>query len=401
MFRIKVLFLSVLTVFVVSAQHSSVDEFSKYPFVNVQEISVNNDSTLIQFFSKLEKLQKNELNSKINIVHIGDSHVQGDFLTGEIRKLFQLNFGNGGRGLIFPYRLANSYESNDFHSASDNLWSRAALISSKRLFEPGLSGLSIRPIDSKASLSFTTNNHDSLDYSFDKVKLICRNINSAPVHTSFSDSKSNINKSLLVENENSYDVELGTSTNQIRFTTNNKLTIDGFVLEKNQPGILYHVIGVTGAHFANYSRAPVFFEQLSLLKPDIIIISQGTNEGVNTSITKAGLITQIEKMVHNIQHLNPGVPVVLVTPFDSYFKKNTFNKYLGIVRSAILEVSQRNELSCIDAYQITGGWGSAKFWRKHILLRPDGIHYTKQGYVLQGEIIYRAFINSYLKYATH
>jgi hypothetical protein len=395
------LILFIFTVLIVATSNTSAEGLSKYPFVNLTEIRVNNDSALIVFFAKLAKLQKNELNSKINIVHIGDSHIQGDFLTGETRKLFQQNFGNGGRGLIFPYRLAGSYESNDFHSASDNLWSRAAIISSKRVFEPGLSGLSIRPIDSKASLTLTTNNHDTLDYSFDNIKLICRNNDSARVQTSFSDSKNDINKLVLVEKDNSYDVELGSSTNQIRFTTNQKLTIDGFVLEKNLPGILYHVIGVTGAHYANYSHAPVFFEQLSVLKPDVILISQGTNEGVNTSITKAGLIIQIEKMVHNIQHSNPGIPVVLVTPFDSYFKKNTFNKYLGIVRSAVLEVAQRNNLAYIDCYQITGGWGSAKYWRKYELLRPDGIHYTKQGYALQGEIIYHAFINSYLKYATH
>ena len=401
MFRIKILILFIFTVLIVATSITSAEGLSKYPFVNLTEIRVNNDSALIVFFAKLAKLQKNELNSKINIVHIGDSHIQGDFLTGETRKLFQQNFGNGGRGLIFPYRLAGSYESNDFHSTSENLWSRAAIISSKRVFEPGLSGLSIRPIDSKASLTLTTNNHDTLDYSFDNIKLICRNNDSARVQTSFSDSKNDINKLVLVEKDNSYDVELGSSTNQIRFTTNQKLTIDGFVLEKNQPGILYHVIGVTGAHYANYSHAPVFFEQLSVLKPDVILISQGTNEGVNTSITKAGLIIQIEKMVHNIQHSNPGIPVVLVTPFDSYFKKNTFNKYLGIVRSAVLEVAQRNNLAYIDCYQITGGWGSAKYWRKYELLRQDGIHYTKQGYALQGEIIYRAFINSYLKYATH
>jgi len=33
------------------------------------------------------------------------------------------------------------------------------------------------------------------------------------------------------------------------------------------------------------------------------------------------------------------------------------------------------------------------------LLRPDGVHFTEEGYRLQGYLIYKAIMNSYLKYA--
>lgn len=76
----------------------------------IEPISVRqiyNVKVLESFFEKLKQNEKHN-NQKINIVHIGDSHIQGDLMTNEIRKNLQQKFGNGGRGLVFPYQLAQT-----------------------------------------------------------------------------------------------------------------------------------------------------------------------------------------------------------------------------------------------------------------------------------------------------
>src|SRR5690606_14596933 len=55
-------------------------------------------------------------------------------------------------------------------------------------------------------------------------------------------------------------------------------SLSGVVLEKDEPGILYHSIGVNGAKCSDYNKYPLFFEQLPALHPDMIVISLGTNE---------------------------------------------------------------------------------------------------------------------------
>jgi len=45
---------------------------------------------------------------KLNIVHIGDSHIQADVMPNVMRQRLQESFGNAGLGLVFPYSLVRT-----------------------------------------------------------------------------------------------------------------------------------------------------------------------------------------------------------------------------------------------------------------------------------------------------
>jgi hypothetical protein len=85
---------------------------TKYSFVrnDLNKILFSNDSTSFDsLFVKLNKLiMKGE--GQINIVHIGDSHIQADYFSGRIRERIQTFFqgGIGSRGFIFPSKLIHS-----------------------------------------------------------------------------------------------------------------------------------------------------------------------------------------------------------------------------------------------------------------------------------------------------
>jgi hypothetical protein len=49
-------------------------------------------------------------------------------------------------------------------------------------------------------------------------------------------------------------------------------------------------------------------------------------------------------------------------------------------------------------YKALGGENSAQAWRKAALLRDDGIHYTRDGYDYQGNLLYYALIKGYNNY---
>lgn len=38
----------------------------------------------------------------VRVLHIGDSHIQAEFVTNELRRLLQQQYGNAGRGLVSP-----------------------------------------------------------------------------------------------------------------------------------------------------------------------------------------------------------------------------------------------------------------------------------------------------------
>ena len=103
---------------------------------------LHNLDAMQPLFQKLQTLQKNK-SGKINIVHVGDSHIQADFFTGYMRKKLQSQFGNGGRGLVFPYSLAKTNGVGDVRFTSNQSWESQRNIYADNGNPVGLSGIAL------------------------------------------------------------------------------------------------------------------------------------------------------------------------------------------------------------------------------------------------------------------
>ncbi|MDY3316893.1 GDSL-type esterase/lipase family protein [Riemerella anatipestifer] len=78
------------------------------------------------------KLKQNE--AVTQILFIGDSHIQADWLTGYLRNKFQEEYGNAGRGLVFPYAVANSNGPEDISAYSNATWENFRLVYEQDVF---------------------------------------------------------------------------------------------------------------------------------------------------------------------------------------------------------------------------------------------------------------------------
>ena len=168
--------------------------------------------------------------------------------------------------------------------------------------------------------------------------------------------------------------------------------------ENGRPGVLYHAIGVNGARFEHYNKATMFAQQTALLKPDLVIISLGTNESVQYPNIERGFLEQIQALVNGIRTYNPDAAFLLVTPPDAFLKKVKVNPGIEVVRRKILEYAVENGIAFWDMYRVNGGVGSAMKWKESGLLRPDGLHFTRDGYALQGRLLFEAIMKSYNRY---
>lgn len=380
-----------------------------YTFVNYTADTLLNAQHLEPFFKKLLKLEEGDTN-QVSILHIGDSHIQADMLTREVRKGFQLQFGNAGRGLVFPLRVAGTNEPADYRSSANTSWVVAKINSPARYPEPGVSGISMSSNENGAFFDVSTFNHDNLDYSFNKVTLIhvkdslqydCR-ISDSPTKAGYLMSSRPQEKEEITTS-----VPFLQSTNYVRIAAEQteaaqqSITVNGLILQNNKPGILYHSVGINGAHFKDYNNSSLFYTQLKVLKPDLLIISLGTNEGANINITEDEMVASVVAMIHNIRALNPETCILITTPADNFFRKKYNNPYLEAVERGLLKSAELENVACWDMYSITGGNASRVEWRKAALMQKDGIHFNKQGYILQGSLLFKALIDSYQKYAAN
>lgn len=389
-------------------QQARVDFYQAPPpsFVNVGENIIQNSPQLKPFFEKLfqERTQKNKI---INIVHIGDSHLQADLMTAIVRQNFHRHFGNAGRGLVVPCKVAGSNEPLNFSTWSNVKWEAKRCVFPEKPLPVGVGGITIKTTDPTAYIALKTCDAAAdLQYGFDDITLFIDKPNSFAF-----DIKTNDGQTLatLDKNQNAFDnhtlkTYLPTKIHEIKLQVKKNdesethATIYGMVLGNSHDGIMYHTIGVNGAQYDHYDRARYFVEQLPSLNPDLIIISLGTNEAQTADYNETIFRMEVMRLIAKIKQKNAGVPIILTSPADSYRKKIQSNPQLFSVRNVIVQQAQANGLAYWDLYQIGGGQNSADQWKAHNLLRPDGLHYTQPGYELQGNLFFHALMNAYNQY---
>ncbi|WP_244160821.1 GDSL-type esterase/lipase family protein [Flavobacterium defluvii] len=418
---------------------------------------IYNAKVLESLFKKL-KDNESDNNQKINIVHIGDSHIQGDLMTNEIRKKLQKKFGNAGRGLVFPYQLAKTNGSYNERFRCNRVWETYRNIYPVRNYPIGLSGIalwrdaggfvlelnikdpsykfnSIRIITPKNEDMFElstasqtkfieTEERKVITHKIKKGEAISviadkYNVSIAEIKRANSLKSNNIRAGRILKiptNETqpkniktSEFVSLNLQSDSYSHYYNSekalekiylipnknasKFELNGIVLEKDAPGLIYSGIGVNGAKYSDYNKYPLFFEQLKALHPDMLVFSLGTNESYE-KLESANYIKQLREFISNVKAQNINVPIIVMTPPPSLLRKRP-NTFIHEYTKQILEIAQTDGFAVWDLYDEFGGMEGIRGLKSAGLIGPDWVHYSKKGYEKQGNLFSEAFLKAY------
>ena len=163
-------------------------------FVKAQNIE--NKEVLKPFIDKLNE------NKVTQILFLGDSHIQADWITSFLRNKFQEKYGNAGRGLVFPYSVANSNGPDDFTSATNQAWENFRLVYEQDVFpQMGASGFVI----GNQKESFLEIKFKNPEETFDKVII-------------FNDEKMNGEKFQLYKEYQSLSNFVSKSAERMKYT---------------------------------------------------------------------------------------------------------------------------------------------------------------------------------------
>ncbi len=382
-------FLLVLMPFLGSAQQPLA-----YPFINQEKNIIINSDILKDWAAKM-RLQRDSSKQIINFVHIGDSHIQADWLTERARELFQTQFGNAGRGLIVPCKVAGTNQPTNFTSSGTGVWQARRVVAANNGVPIGIGGITIQTKEVGATVTISPNNWGSSSNNYLQARFFSDPANSFDAE--ILDANKKVLHTILPQVENGVsDVFIDNlPTNSLTLRTKNtenanKFAFFGAYLTNNQSGVVYSSIGVNGAQYSNYNQNPLFFSQMPYLRPDVIIIGLGTNEAqatVNVELFK----NNVRTMVTKIHEFSPATPIILYTPADSYLRGMS-NPNLKTIHDALLEIAAETNCAVWDLYDATGGERSAVNWKTYNLMQKDGVHFNKQGYYLQGELLHAALM---------
>lgn len=405
--KIKIIFLSgalIFLVFEILAQDTvSYSPSTQYSFIKNEINVISGAEDLAPFYQKLATL-KNNSSGAINILHIGDSHIQADYLTNTTRTLLQNEFGNAGLGLSFPGRVARTNESQLIYSSSTGQWVGSRLTHSQNMLPIGIGGISLKTEVAGNTLKIKSKEQE---YAFNRITLffqkdfssyniIVKDSTGIPLAVAGSfteEAYPNVSKLVLPYSINQVQLE----TNQ-SLPAQKQFILFGLSLENSKPGIRYHIIGVNGAKYRHFMAAKDLLNQTPALHPDLIIISLGTNEAVDHPNMDPRFSSQLNTLTSELKRLNPNAIIVLTTNPDFYKKRTRRNPGIQVIKNKIIEFAKKNNMPYWNLHEIAGGNHAADLWKKQELLQTDGIHFTKKGYDLQGHLLFEAIIKGYNDY---
>ncbi len=161
-------------------------------------------------------------------------------------------------------------------------------------------------------------------------------------------------------------------------------------------GITFNYLGLNGARTSRFCEDDMM-DRIEAYRPDLVIVSFGTNEAHGNYDVAAHRRT-LETLLSAIRRKCPGVVFLLTTPPGSYLR-GVPNPHLDEAAQMLLQYGREHNIAVWDVFGIGGGADFAcKNWQMANLMQADRIHFTYQGYELQGQLFAEAILKAYNQY---
>lgn len=375
---------------------------TRYSFINYAEnriILPENQQTFDTFFNTLEKITRG-MPRQLRILHLGESHIQADYMTFQIRKRMQQLEPDmqGSRGLIFPYSLAQTNNPQNFNVAFTGHWEVCKNTQMTNGCRLGLTGMAVYTSDPSAWISIRLVNGTDYYADFDSVRIFhepspyqLRLITRIDTVAGSYDAGMGCTHFRLSQPSTYLKLEISSTGTSGRFG------LLGISLDSDAPGIVYDAVGVNGARLSSYLGCTLYEQHLKAIHPDLVIISIGTNDGYTRNFKADYYYRDYKTLLSRTLSVLPDAAVILTVPNDSYLYKRYVNPNNEAIRELTFRLAKEFECGIWDFYTIMGGLNSARAWFSLGLMKPDRIHFTKEGYILSGELFFSAFLQEWEK----
>ena len=378
-------------------------QVNQYNFIRYdlnELVNFGNDSYSSEFYDKLEKLVRTG-EGKINVVQIGGSHIQAGTFSGQIRSRLQQMNGemNAGWGFMFPYRISRTNSPFGYYIRYSGNWQGCRNVETRKSCTLGVGGISATTSSDKAELTILLEPENGLDYSFNKIRVFYEN--NANNYTVSVDST--ILKS-VVKTEEYYDFELNTHVDSLNLViqkseiSNGSFTLYGIITESAPNGFVYHSIGINGAQVPSFLRCDLFEEQLKLLKPDLVILGLGINDAYVRRFSQNDYEANYDLLISRIRRAAPETAIIFTTNNDSYIYRRYVNKNGEKVKNSMLKMAVEYNAGVWNMYDVMGGLNSIVLWQKNHLAQGDKIHFTREGYLILGDLFFNALMKNFEEY---
>ncbi|MCP4520480.1 MAG: hypothetical protein GY827_02095 [Cytophagales bacterium] len=397
-------------------------------------------NALSPFFSALNHIKHDS--SLIRIIHYGDSQIEGDRITSQLRKNFQTQFGGYGVGLVPVFDPVQ--KSTIMRKRSSN-WKNYLIYSGKyrkkNINNYGITGayFGYTPIkkfikDTVAIvLQDTIPQNDSLrlaklkakpanawfeykkgwkrDKQMSEVKEVTLLYGNVYEESFFriKTPKDTLAEFIAPKDKgyHKYKFRFNEKFEKIRveITAKKSPQVYGMALDGLQ-GVAVDNIGFRGSSGTEFTRnnMQLMAKQIKDMNVKLLIVQFGVNVAAGKQLKSYDFYKKVlNKQLKALKKLNPELSILVVSISDMAYMekgKRVSRPSIEKVRNAQREAAFENGCAFWDLYEAMGGRNSMISWvqAKPSLAQDDYTHFNANGAELVGEMLYNALILAYAKH---
>lgn len=360
-------------------------------------------NALDRVFKRLDELERTH-DGVVRILHLGDSHVAADYITGTIRHSLQYRFGDAGRGFV-AIDQRSEYGGRRLHRKG---WKRTRIVDLGRAGMPfGFSGMSLESRKPGAKVDFVLNGEDAVVTVFyhatrngGRVKVMLGDlvIGDFDTHAQSEESKA---QTFKVPGAGG----VGRRGDDLSLVADDAgAKVFGISFENGNSGIFYDSIGPVGADARVYMslNQKSFKEHLQALKPDLIVMMVGGNDALAMRKgirTLEDVRTDHERVLKAVKTALPEADCMLWSPMDAGEMENgkiVSKKFISEVRNMQRAAAEKMGCAFWDMFESMGAEGAFARWHKQGIMNDDLVHPRAAAGELLGHLWASSFLEAYL-----
>jgi len=368
-----------------------------FPFIIYDRnfIEWNNNEGIMDFLQNISDSK----NSAVRILHIGDSHIHSDIFTGYVRKRLQALFGNGGRGLVFPFSTAGTHATRDYKTTSTGTWTSSKTTERVLLYDIGVTGVTARTDDvhATASIIFRPSVYliprrpmkISLMYlADDKAFDVSVRSGNGEWEIDTIDANNGVIHGSLNWSSDTLHISFSRQDSTQKF-----FEIYGLIIEDaDDKGVIYSSAGINGEAIYHLMNQKLLEKHIELMNPDLLILDLGTNDIYRGTFNESVLHKLISVIIQKVKIAVPNASILLMPPQDMYYRKR------HVVTTSVFSTLLRKiafEQKCLfwDYFAVSGGDYSMLAWERNLLGRRDRLHLSTEGYEMKGKLFVMALLD--------
>ncbi|MFY8021912.1 MAG: hypothetical protein ACOVP1_11970 [Bacteroidia bacterium] len=380
-----------------SKTHSAYHKINSAENGNIlSDIDPQNPNSIQEFSRKLKELKRKK-RKKIRIGYFGDSMIEGDLITSEIRESLQDYFGGNGVGFVPITSVVAGFRQTIQHEFSKD-WKELSFLDKKSKITLPFSGH-----------NFYANASSWVRYGVVKTKHLNQfeNIWLLYGKTQAKDAVYHNEVQLpLTGNSDFNQIQINLKDKskaiKLQFQTHPSTPIYGCVFESDSGLILdnYSFRGISGLELNKMS--PDFISSMQEKRSlDLLVLHYGPNllykpENIDFSWYQKNM----NKTIKYLRKQFPNTCILLIGSADKAYRKN--GKYITAPGVAALikvqkELAFANDCAFLNLYETMGGEGTIARWaeKKPILAYKDYTHFNNSGAAKVGRLIHQSIMKSF------